>query len=58
MRYEYKVVTLKSRGLGLSTAKADEAFTEQLNQEGLLGWSLISVTPYGASMRAFMQREK
>ncbi|GHA89708.1 hypothetical protein GCM10009069_11080 [Algimonas arctica] len=58
MRFEYKVITMKSRGMGLSTEKADTAFTEQLNQEGLLGWNLVNVMPYGASVRAFLKREK
>jgi len=58
MRYEYKVMTLKSAGMGLSAKKADEAFTEQLNHEGMSGWSLVSVTPYGASVRAFLKRER
>jgi hypothetical protein len=58
MRFEYKVMTLKSAGMGLSTAKADTAFTDQLNQEGMLGWSLVSVTPYGASVKVFLRRKK
>lgn len=58
MRYEYKVMTLKSAGMGLSTVKADAAFTDQLNQEGMMGWSLVSVTPIGASVRIFLRREK
>lgn len=58
MRYEYKVITIKSRGMGLSTEKANSAFTEQLNQEGMMGWDLVNVMPYGASVRAFLKREK
>lgn len=58
MRYEYKVITLKSRGMGLSTEKANAGFTEQLNQEGMMGWHLVNVMPYGASVRAFLKREK
>jgi hypothetical protein len=58
MRFEYKVITMKSRGMGLSTEKANASFTEQLNQEGLLGWNLVNVMPYGASVRAFLKHEK
>ncbi|MGJ8560704.1 MAG: DUF4177 domain-containing protein [Litorimonas sp.] len=58
MRFEYKVITMKSRGLGLSTEKANDGFTEQLNQEGMMGWNLVNVMPYGASVRAFLKREK
>jgi hypothetical protein len=44
--------------MGLSTEKANAGFTEQLNQEGMMGWNLVNVMPYGASVRAFLKREK
>jgi hypothetical protein len=58
MRFEYKVITLKPAGMGMNAQKTDAAFTEQLNQQGMLGWSLVGTTPHGTSVKAFLRREK
>ncbi|GLQ20417.1 hypothetical protein ACFFUB_00030 [Algimonas porphyrae] len=58
MRFEYKVITLKASVWKSKPDQVDHDFQGQLNQQGLLGWSLVGVTPYGASVKAFMKREK
>lgn len=58
MRYEYKVLTLKASIWGGNVEKIDSGLESQLNQQGMLGWSLVGVTPYGTGVKAFLKREK
>lgn len=58
MRFEYKVITLKASIWGGKSDVRDNAFQSALNSHGAVGWDLVSVTPYGATVQAFMKREK
>lgn len=58
MRFEYKVITLKASMWGGNAEKNDNGFESQLNQQGMLGWNLVGVTPYGTGVKAFLKREK
>lgn len=58
MRYEYKVLTLKGSVWSGKPEKRDADFQAELNQLGMLGWNLVSVSPYGQNVQAFLKREK
>lgn len=58
MRYEYKVVTLTASIWRGKAEQIDNSFSSQLNQQGMLGWDLVGVTPYGTGVKAFLKREK
>ena len=57
MRWEYKTVILKY-GMFSSTEKQAKDIDEQLNQEGMLGWELVTYTVVGSSYRAIFKRQK
>lgn len=58
MRFEYKVVTLKSSIWNSKPEKTDNSFQERLNQLGMVGWELVDVIPHGHWVRCFLKRVK
>ena len=57
MRWEYKTVVLKY-GMFSSAEKQAAEIDGQLNQEGMLGWELVTYAMVGSSYRAIFKRQK
>jgi hypothetical protein len=57
MRWEYKTVIIKY-GMFSAAEKQAKEIDEQLNQEGMLGWELVTYVMIGSSYRAIFKRQK
>lgn len=58
IRWEYKVVSVKSAWRPFIHADFDALLGETLNREGVQGWELVAMHPLGVQFTLVLKRQR